>query len=170
LSLSIERQLPRQIVVDATGFLNFGHNVFHTRNLNKQDANLSTRTRPLCRQTSPILSTNTWFNPIPRTNTQSGDGERPQLVESIRQYARLFEVGRPGFRERYQSVQLQAHRPFASGFNLLFGYAYIPERLDTYFNDLENYFDRPAFQESAQPRHRISTAGTYQLPFGRAAN
>jgi hypothetical protein len=168
ISLSIQHQLPGQILLDATGFLNFGHNVFHTRNLNMVDPNLSYTNKTALQATVP----NPFYQYL--TPAQFPGPTRNQATVSIGsllnpypQYAGLFEVGRPGFRERYQSVQLQARRPFANGFNFLFGYAYIRERLDTYFNDVENYADRPAFQESAQPRHRISTAGTYQLPFGR---
>lgn len=167
-SLSIQRQLPGQIVFDVTGFMNFGHNVFSTRNLNMVDPNLSYQHKTALQASVP----NPFYQYLtpeqfPGPTRNQANVSIGSLLSPYPQYAGLYEVGRPGFRERYQSLSLQARRPFANGFNFLFGYAYIRERTDVYFNDVENYFDRPSFQESAQPRHRISTAGTYQLPFGR---
>lgn len=168
LSLSIQRQLPGQILLDATGFLNFGSNQLYTRNLNMTDPNLSYTYKTALQQNvdNPFynyLTPSVFPGPL-RNQAKVSIGS---LLKPYPQYGGIYQVGMPGFNERYQSVTLQARRPFANGFNLLFGYSYIRERSQTYFNDPENYLDQRRYLESANPRHRISAAGTYELPFGK---
>lgn len=168
LSLSIQRQLPGQILLDVTGFMNFGSNQMYTRNLNMVDPNLSYTYKTALQQNvaNPFynyLTSDVFPGPL-RNQSQVSIGS---LLKPYPQYGNIYQVGTPGFKERYQSVTIQARRPFTNGFNLLFGYSYIRERTQGYFNDIDNYFDDPRFIESVNPRHRISGAGTYELPFGK---
>ena len=57
---------------------------------------------------------------------------------------------------------------YSKGFNLLFAYVYIREKLETNsFNDADLFTNTFRYQDSNQPRHRITTAGTWDLPFGK---
>jgi hypothetical protein len=57
---------------------------------------------------------------------------------------------------------------YSKGYNLLFAYVYIREKLQiNNFNDLEYFSNTFRWQDSNQPRHRITAAGTWDLPFGK---
>jgi hypothetical protein len=167
-SLSIQRQLPGKLVVDATGFLNYGHNLLYSRNMNMQDPQLS-YTYKTALQASVANPFYQYLTPekFPGPNRNTPTVTIGSLVNPYPQYGAIYQVGNNGFRNRYQSLSLQVRRPFVNGFNLLFGYAYIRERTDGYFNDIDVYANSPRFIESANPRHRLNAAGTWQLPFGK---
>ena len=57
---------------------------------------------------------------------------------------------------------------YSQGYNLLFAYVYIREKLQiNNFNDADYYSNTLRWQDSNQPRHRITAAGTWDLPFGK---
>jgi hypothetical protein len=167
-SFSIQRQLPYQVLLDITAFANYGNDLHYTRNLNQTDPRLS-YTHKTALQASVRNPFYQYLNadvfPGPSRNQQNVS--IGSLLSPYPQYGGLYQVGTNGFRERYQSLQFQARRPFANGFNFLFGYAYIRERSDGFFTDIDTYDQHAQFFESLNPRHRVSTAGTYQLPFGK---
>src|SRR5262249_45081998 len=68
---------------------------------------------------------------------------------------------------RYQALQLQVQRAFLNGFNLVAGYNYNRERNEEYYDEQDNYLNNLTDQPSVNPRHRLTTAAIYQLPFGR---
>jgi len=168
LSLSIQTQLPGKFIADVTGFLNYGKDLLYSRNMNMQDPQLgyTHRTALQASVANPFYQylTPAQF-PGPTRNQQNV--QIGSLLNPMPQYGSIFQVGNNGFRNRYQSLQIQVRRPFVNGFNLLMGYAYIRERNDGFFNDPEFYIDAPRLIESANPRHRLNGAGTYQLPFGK---
>lgn len=168
LSLSIQRQVPGQIIVDVTAFVNFGHDYPYTRNLNMVDPRLNYQYKTALQANVA----NPFYQYLDSSVFPGPSRNRPtvsigSLLSPYPQYGGLYQLGTPGFRERYQSVQIQARRAFANGFNFMTGYAYIRERTDNYFNDIDNYENHGSFIESANPRHRVTIAGTLQLPFGR---
>lgn len=69
--------------------------------------------------------------------------------------------------ERYHAVQLRVQRSFSDGASFLFTYYYSKNREENYFNDLATYANHYTYQTSPDNRHRISAAGTYELPFGK---
>jgi hypothetical protein len=77
-------------------------------------------------------------------------------------------VGVLGAGERYQDLEVKVQKRFSQGYNFLFGYIYIREKTQiNNFNDLTMYLNQLAWQDSDQPHHRVSAAGTYELPFGK---
>ncbi len=168
LSLSIQRQLPGQILLDVTAFVNYGSDLHYTRNINQADPRLS-YTYKTALQASVPNPFYQYLTPaeFPGPSRNQANVSVGSLLTPYPQYGGLYVVGNNGFRERYQSLQFQARRPFANGFNLLFGYAYIRERSDGFFNDVDTFENNARLLESLNPRHRISSAGTLQLPFGK---
>ncbi len=168
LSLSIQRQLPAQILLDVTAFVNFGSQLPRTRNLNMRDPEIDYTYKTALQQNvaNPFYQ---YLTPdvFPGPSRNQPTVSIGSLIKPYPHYGGIYQVGTPGFRERYQSLTLQLRRPFANGFNMMFGYSWIRERSDGYFNDPDNYYDNARFIESPNPRHRISTAGTYELPFGK---
>jgi hypothetical protein len=79
----------------------------------------------------------------------------------------LYEVGVQGARERYHSLELKAQKAFTKGWNFLFAYVHIREKTDHFFNELSEYTNDLTYLNSNQPRHRVTTAGSWELPFGK---
>jgi hypothetical protein len=82
-------------------------------------------------------------------------------------YGGLYEVGTQGARERYHSIELKAQKAFSRGWNFLFAYVYIREKIDHFFNELSEYNNDLTYLNSNQPRHRVTAAGSWEIPFGR---
>ncbi|HWC00933.1 MAG TPA: hypothetical protein VG672_29705, partial [Bryobacteraceae bacterium] len=68
---------------------------------------------------------------------------------------------------RYYSFQVKEERPFAHGFSVMVAYNYNHEATGNYFNAIDQYADKQTLLNSANPRHRVNMAGTWELPFGR---
>jgi hypothetical protein len=71
------------------------------------------------------------------------------------------------YRNRYQALQLQVQRPFLNGFNMVIGYNYNRERNEEYYDEQDFFLDNLTFQPAVNPRHRITGAAIYQIPFGK---
>ena len=89
------------------------------------------------------------------------------MLTPFAQYGGLYEVGTLGARERYHSIELKAQKAFSRGWNFLFAYVYIREKTDRLFNELDEYNNSLSYLNSNQPRHRITSAGSWELPFGK---
>jgi hypothetical protein len=89
------------------------------------------------------------------------------LLVPYPQYSGLAEFGNCCAGERYNSLELRAQKVFSNGWNFLFSYVYIREKNEIYFNDLNTYDNTFQWQDSNQPRHRISVASTYEIPIGK---
>jgi hypothetical protein len=82
-------------------------------------------------------------------------------------YGGLYEVGTQGARERYHSLELKAQKAFSRGYNFLFAYVHIREKTDHFFKELSEYTNDLTYLNSNQSRHRITAAGSWELPFGK---
>jgi len=89
------------------------------------------------------------------------------LLVPYPQYAALNRTQVPGVRDRYRAIQLRLQRSSASGYTFLWAYNYNRQRTEAFFNNDDQYAERFSFQPSNNPRHRMTLAGTYDLPFGR---
>jgi hypothetical protein len=167
LNISLQRQIPGQIVVMASWFTNFGHQLYN-RSLNNIDPQIQLRyqnslnqsvTNPFYHYLTPTLMPGPLFNQqtVPLSS----------LLVPYPQYSGLAEFGHCCAGERYNSLELRAQKVFSRGFNFLFAYVYIKERSQIYFNDQDTFTNHLVYQDSNQPHHRISAASTWELPFGR---
>jgi hypothetical protein len=167
LNISLQRQVPGQIVVMASWFTNFGHQLYN-QSLNNIDPQIllkyqnslnQTVANPFYHYLTPTLMPGPLFNQqtVPLSS----------LLVPYPQYSGLAEFGHCCAGERYNSLELRAQKIFSKGFNFLFAYVYIRERSQIYFNDQDTFTNHLVFQDSNQPHHRISAASTWELPFGR---
>jgi Carboxypeptidase regulatory-like domain/TonB dependent receptor len=167
-NLTISRQLPGRVVVEATYFANFGHNLTYTYNLNQVDPKIIYQYKGATSVSVP----NPFYNYLTPQQFPGPLRNQPTvtlstLLAKYPQYGNLYEAFKPGGKEQYESGELKIQRPFAKGFNFLFGYAYTREKTQIFFNDLANYDGHLSWLDSPNPHHRLSIAGTYQLPFGK---
>ena len=167
-NFSLQRALPGQIVLDATYFQNYGRNAPVTRNLNQVDPRIGYERGAATAANVP----NPFFNRLPedkmpgQLRTQA-NVPISQLLRQYPQYGDIQQRLTGQGRNRYQALQISVQRPFVNGFNFLVGYNYNRERNLEYYDELDNYLDNLTFQPAVNPRHRITGASIYQLPFGR---
>jgi hypothetical protein len=167
-NFTIQRQLPGNLVLDATYFRNFGHNLPVTRDQNLVDPRIGYEQKTAIQR----AVNNPFFNVLPQEKMpgQMRTQRTVAISELLRPYPHYDSlqerlVGQ--YRSRYQALQLQVQRPFVNGFNLVMGYNYNRERNEEYYDELDNFLDSLGFQPAVNPRHRITGAAVYQLPFGK---
>ena len=167
LNLNFQHQLPGEIVASVTWFLNFG-NQHYTTYLNNINPEIQVEQQNLIN----VNVDNPFYNyltpelfPGPLRNQKTVS--LSSLLKKYPQYGGLYEVGVRGAEERYQSLELKAQKSFSRGWNFLAAYVYINEKTQQFFNEVDQYTNNLAYQNSNQPRHRFTTAGTYELPFGK---
>jgi hypothetical protein len=168
INVTLQRQLPWQLVVDATYFVNFGRDLPVTRDANLIDPRIGYQNGSRIAQ----AVNNPFFNLLPENKmpgqirTQRTIAIR-ELLRPYPQYTSLQErlVGLSN--NRYQALQLQVQRPFVNGFNLVLGYNYNRERQEAYYDELDDFLNNLIYQPAANARHRLTGAAIYQLPFGK---
>ncbi|MCS7025798.1 MAG: TonB-dependent receptor [Bryobacteraceae bacterium] len=168
INLSLQRALPGQLLLDATYFVNLGRYGPVTRNLNQVDPRIIYTRGAATAANVP----NPFFNRLPadkmpgQLRTQA-NVPVTQLLRPYPHYGDIQQRLTGQADSRYQALQLSVQRPFVNGFNLVFGYNYNRERNEEYYDELDNFLDNLTFQPSVNPRHRLTAASIYQLPFGR---
>jgi hypothetical protein len=168
LNISFQRQMQGQVVVSASYFMNFGHQLYN-KSLNVTDPQIPLQYQNALNENVP----NPFYHyldqtlmPGPLYNQQTVS--LGSLLVPYPQYSALAEFGHCCASERYNSLELKAQRVFSQGYNFLFAYVYIREKSQLYFSDMDVFTNHLVYQDSDQPHHRISSAGTYELPFGRS--
>lgn len=169
LNFTVEHQLPGQFVASVTYFLNFGNHAYN-KALNNLDPAIAQKYSPSYLSQSVAnpfyhyLSATTLPGPLYNQATVP----LSSLLVKYPLYGPLYEIGVRGASERYQDIELKLQKRFSRGFNFLFGYIYIREKAQiNNFNDQTLFNNQLVWQDSDQPRHRITSAGTYELPFGK---
>ncbi len=167
-NVNLQRQFAGQIVGSFTYFYNIG-NQHYTRALNNRDPRIdvalqnginATVDNPFYNYLTPAL----FPGPLRNQKTVS----LGTLLTQYPQYGGLFEVGTLGAAERYQSLEFKVQKAFAKGWNFLGAYVYIREKAQTTgLNELDSFQNNLQYLNSNQPRHHITMAGTYELPFGK---
>ena len=165
INVNIQHQFG-SIVTSATWFMNIG-NQHYTKALNNIDPNIQVQQQNAIN----VNVANPFYNyltpelfPGPLRNQKQVS--LASLLKKYPQYGCLYEVGTIGAAERYHSLEFKAQKAFSSGWNFLTAYVYIREKTEQAFNELDTFQNNLAYQNSNQPRHRFTMAGTYELPFG----
>jgi hypothetical protein len=167
-NFNVQRQIPGQIVLSGTFFLNVG-NQEYTKNLN----NLNPAYPQQYQNSLNQQVSNPFYNYLTPTLFPGPLRNQPtvslgSLLVPYPQYGGLYEIGTLGAAERYKSVEFKAQKAFSKGYNFLVSYVYIREKTQTNtFNDLDAYLNNLNYQKSNQPRHRFNIASTWELPVGK---
>lgn len=167
INVNLQRQIPGDIVLSGTWFMNFG-NQQYIKYLNQIDPQLQVKYQDQLNQqvANPFYQylTPTLFpGPLRNQKTVSVGS----LLTPYPQYGGLYQIGTQGAAERYNQFEIKAQKAWSKGYNFLFAYDFIVERLQQYFNDQAQYLNNLTWQDNNQPRHRLNVAGTYELPFGK---
>jgi hypothetical protein len=169
-SLSLQRQLPWDTLLDVTYYTNWTHNTMYTSalNLNLVDPRL-TYTYGAALNTAVD---NPYYNYL-TTSTFPGSSRYTQrvsiksLMKPYPQYGDLSIEEYPGGEMVYNALQLKLQKSFSKGFSMLAGYSYHYARESRFYNDVAIYLRQYYWEELTDPRQRLSMAGTWEVPFGR---
>ncbi len=179
INFTLERQLPDQVVLGVTYYLNLTNNVENQLNLNAVDPRL-------------------WYQYCPPAVYQPGAGGCPldqsipnpffnyltpdkfpgplryqqevsigSLMKPYPQYGDIIFDQYPGGAMHYQSLQLKVQRMFNRGYTFLAAYNYHYETDTVFYDDVATYLRHWTWQPSNNSRHRLSIAGVWDLPVGR---
>lgn len=174
INISFQRQLPKELVVSATYFTNFGHQLY-VRNFNTIDPAIKEKYQ----NSLSATVTNPFYNYLTSDLFPSGSLRTQQtvtlssLLKPYPQYGDLFQAGTCCAGERYHSLELKLQKAFSKGYNFLAAYVYVRERSQQYLgygngvNDANVFYNQMIWQDSDQSRHHLTAAGTYEVPIGR---
>ncbi|MBV6433849.1 MAG: hypothetical protein IANPNBLG_04078 [Bryobacteraceae bacterium] len=170
INFSVQRQLPQNLVLDVTYYINLSHFVFDTaRNLNLVDPGIAYQYKDAVNQSvrNPfynILTVDKFPGPLRYQQNVS----ILSLMKPYPQYGDIIEIdGQPGGDMKYQSLQIKLQRSFGKGYTLLFGYNYHYEEDQRFYDDRATYAQQYSWISSNAARHRLSLAGSWDLPFGK---
>jgi len=168
VNFTIMRELPGQFRVDGTWFMNFGRHVPHDVNLNMADPNLSYTYKA---QLSPNIP-NPFYQYLtpetfPGSQRNQANVSRGSLLRPYPHYGAITQNNTSDWRTRYQALQLRLQRSYSAGATILVAYNYNQEREEAFFNDPQQYVDQVFWRGSANARHRLTLAGTYDFPIGK---
>ncbi|HZQ52512.1 MAG TPA: carboxypeptidase-like regulatory domain-containing protein [Bryobacteraceae bacterium] len=167
LNLTIEHQLPGQIVASVTLFANYGDQQYNQalNNLNPL-VHMQYQSGLNAKVANPFYHyLNTTIIPGPLYSQQTVP--LSSLLVKYPLYGPLYQIGVLGAGEQYKDVEVKIQKRFSHGYNFLFGYIYIREKTQGFWNDLETYQNQLVWQDSNQPHHRVTAAFTYELPLGK---
>jgi hypothetical protein len=167
INFTVQRQLPAQIHADVTWFLNFGHDLPYTQRFNITDPQLSYTykaelDRTIANPFYQYLTPAQFPGPLRNQRTVTVGS----LLAPYPQYGNIRQANTDGVLNRYQALQVRLQRSFSKGYMFLWAYNYNHERNYEFFNIDDEYLNKFTFQPAVNPRHRVSLAGTYDLPFG----
>ena len=166
-NFSLQRETFNRIVVDATYFFNIGRDLPYVLDLNLVNpAIINSQGAALSEQVPnpffDLLPENQMRGPLRTQQTVALE----QLLKPYPHYDIVRQVNTAGVRNRYHSFQLRLQRPFANGFNFILAYNYNQERTEEFFNKEETFLNQFRWEDSQRARHRMTLAGTYEVPFG----
>ena len=168
INVSVQRQLPGQLLFDGTFFVNLGHNLPYAQNVNLADPRIAFQ---YGNQTTTSVP-NPFYNLLPASQmpgqlrTQANVAVS-QLLRPYPQYSDLWEALIGGRGDRYKSLQISVRRPFTNGFNLSVGYNYNRETDQEYYDATAEYLHQFTWTPTQSSRHRLTVASVYEVPFGR---
>jgi hypothetical protein len=168
INFSIQRALPNRIHVDVTWFMNFGRKLPYSKLMNLADPNIYYTIKSEWDRQVP----NPFYNYLtPDKFPGALRNQRTVTVGSLLtpypQYRGLSQYNTDGILNRYRALQLRVQRAFSAGYSFLFAYNYNQEKNYEFFDDIARYAGRFTFIDGNMPRHRISAAGSWDLPFGK---
>jgi hypothetical protein len=168
MNFSFQRFLGAGFVAEATYFLNVSRGLPYDKNFNLMDPNLLYTYKALVQQPVP----NPFYNHYAPDVFPGILKNYPYVPATYQlrpypQYLDLIQRNTPGIEDHYQALSVALRKQFSQGYQLQWAYAYARQETGVFFNDLDQYADRFTMMDSNNPRHRMTFAGTVELPFGK---
>ena len=170
ISVSLQRQLPANILAEAAYFLNRSSQL---NNVNYNIDQVDPRIALQYGSATNVQVSNPFYHlPIPNQSPgalwNQATVSATTLAKLYPQYGTITEIdGITGGNMLYNSLQLKATKSFSDGYTLLIGYNYHVQANMTFYDNVDNYLKKWTSEDSGTPRHRLTASGTWQLPVGR---
>jgi hypothetical protein len=167
-SISVQRELPHQWVVEAAYVGNRGYDLAVDTELNPVPASYLSTSQTRDQTAINYLTTNV-ANPfkglLPGTSLDGSTVQRQQLLRPYPHYANIQSRAHDGTSE-YNALQGRLEKRFTKGYTLLLSYTWSKfTEQATLLNATDTeYEERPS---SADMPHRLVASGIWELPFGR---
>jgi uncharacterized lipoprotein NlpE involved in copper resistance len=167
-SISVQRELPHQWVVEAAYVGNRGYDLLVDTELNPVPRNYLSTSRERDTTTFNYLTanvTNPFRNLLPGTTINGTTVQRQQLLRPYPQLLNIQSRAHDGT-SKYNALQGRVEKRFTKGYTILVSYTWskFTEKVSLLNATDPGYEERPA---DADIPHRLVTSGIYELPFGR---
>jgi Carboxypeptidase regulatory-like domain len=175
ISVSYQRSFWATTVFDVSYFFNLGTRVPYDINANMADPAFRYEQKTVLNTqvTNPFrnyLTPEKFPGQLRNTATVSVGS----LLVPYPQYGAITQTNTNGREMRTHTIDFRLQRPFSKGYSFLVGYAWNHERLQQWFDDLAQYQvlktdgeDGWEWRVTDAPTHRLTVAGTVQIPVGR---
>jgi hypothetical protein len=174
-SISYQKSVWGNTVLDASYFFNLGTRVPYDINLNMADPTYryEYKTALNTQVANPFRN---YLTPdkFPGQARNTATVSVGSLLVPYPQYGAITQTNTSGKEMRTHTVELRAQRPFTKGISFLVGYAWNHERVQQWFDDLAQYQvlqtngeEGWEWRPTDAPTHRLTAALTYQVPVGR---
>jgi hypothetical protein len=169
-NFSFQRQLPTGMVLDVTYYLNLSNFLWDlNRDLNMVDPNIAYTHKAA----TNVQVANPFYNILPADKFPGALRSQrtvgiTSLMKPYPQYGTITVTeGQPGGNMRYQSLQFKAQKNFSNGYSFIAGYNYHRQSDERFFDNIAQYREEYTWIPSNAARHRLTAAGTWEIPFGR---
>jgi hypothetical protein len=181
-NLSYQREIARGIGIEANYFFNYGTRVPYDKNVNMADPAFKYEQKALLNTqvTNPFRN---YLTPdkFPGALRNTPTVTLGSLLVPYPQYSSVSQRNTDGRKMKSQMVELRLQQRFRKGLSFLAAYAYSNDKKQEWFDDLAQYKTvtsngkdgwewRPTAESvalGANPRHRMTSALTWQVPVGR---
>lgn len=171
VNVSFQRQLPQNIVLDVTYFLNKSSHISVVNyDINQVDPRIALQYGAA----TNVQVTNPFYH-LSIPNQSPGALWNQQTVSVLTlarpypQYSGALTVidGINGGDMTYHSLQIKAVKSFSSGYTLLAAYNYHVQWNQQFYDNVDNFLKKFTSEDSGTPRHRMTVSGTWLLPVGK---
>ncbi len=182
VNVSFQKQVWANVIVDASYFFNWGSRVPYDINLNMADpAYRYEQKAALNAQVANPFRNYLTADKFPGQARNTTTVTLGSLLVPYPQYGNITQTNTNGRHIKEQMFELRAQRPFLNGVSFLAAYVYDNAQRQEFFDDIATYQVlrsdgedgwqwRPLAENNAlgaNPKHRFTTAVTWQLPIGR---
>ncbi|MCC7497816.1 MAG: TonB-dependent receptor [Bryobacterales bacterium] len=168
INFSLQRFIGAGILADATYFMTISRDLPYNKNFNLMDPQLLYTYKVAAEQPAP----NPFFGTYSEATFPGILRNYPYVPATYQlrpypQYLDLIQRNTPGIEDRYHALSLSLRKQFSQGYQFQWNYAYARETTGAFFNDIDQFADRFTMIDSNNPRHRMTFAGTAELPVGK---
>ena len=181
-NVSFQKEVFAKIILDASYFFNWGSRVPYDINLNMADPSFRYEQKTALNTQVPNPFRNyLTADKFPGQSRNTATVTVGSLLVPYPQYGNITQTNTAGRHLKEHMFELRAQRPFMNGVSFLAAYVYDNAKRQEFFDDRANWKVlqsegeegwewRPLAESTAlgaNPRHRFTTAVTWQLPLGR---
>jgi hypothetical protein len=168
-SFSYQREVWGKVVLDFEYFYNHEKNLPFAVDLNMVDPSFNYE---IAKSVFNLSVPNPFLNYLtpdkfPGTLRTQSTITQGALLRPYPQYGVINQTNTTGRGEHLQSFEIQGQRPFTKGLSVLLAYAYQREQTQEFFDDLATYARRFEWRDTDTPRHRFTSALSWDIPIGK---